>query len=453
MSAFTGRMVGRRRLLGGVPGLVAGAGAVSVAASGCGAFQQPSAQSQGPVTLRVLLDPHLITLWGETVPVTPTFLAEHPNVTLNVEAGPGPTPGNLGMVNKFKATLAAGETLDVYGNATSDTVAGFAKAGLLRDLGSMMAKQRAVAVKDYWPAIMGTVTYQGKLYSLPYSAFTELLYYNQDLLEREGQPIPTKDWTWDKLLEVCKAITRPGSDGRPGQWGIVLGLGNLRGLGLPIMWANGGKLFDDDANPRSLALDPAGAEGLQWLADVYTKHRVVAQASDATAAGLANPNAMVAGGMAGFNYSSLTWRGYRQHTFKSDVQMLPKGKVRSASSTWAETVAMPSTSKNPDAALALMTHISGPAGQRLLIPVVDQFPSVESIATSKEWLQFDRFNRQAAVDMIKLAKPTPPTPAWAKLNSEILGPLYGEITAGRKAPLDGLREVKARVDTLLRTMG
>jgi ABC-type glycerol-3-phosphate transport system substrate-binding protein len=62
---------------------------------------------------------------------------------------------------------------------------------------------------------MGAVTYRNKLYALPYQVFTELLLYNEDLLTREGQAIPTKDWTWDKLLEVCKAITRPPSEKPP----------------------------------------------------------------------------------------------------------------------------------------------------------------------------------------------------------------------------------------------
>jgi ABC-type glycerol-3-phosphate transport system substrate-binding protein len=186
---------------------------------------------------------------------------------------------------------------------------------------------------------------------------------------------------------------------------------------------------------------------------MYTKYRVVAQMTDATAVGLANPNAMVGAGQVAFNYSSLTWRGYRQHTFKSDVQTLPKGKVRSAASTWGGCLTMPSVTKAPDAALTLMTHISGPAGQKLMIPVVDQFPSVESIGTSKEWLTFDRFNRQAAVDMIRQAKPTPPTPAWPDINSQALGPLYTDLINGRKSALDGLREIKPKVDDLLRTVG
>ncbi|MGH2371440.1 MAG: extracellular solute-binding protein, partial [Chloroflexota bacterium] len=284
--------------------------------------------------------------------------------------------------------------------------------------------------------------------------FTELIYYNEDLLKREGQPIPTKDWTWDKLLEVCKAITRPASGNIPGQWGINMVLGNFRAAGVVLMWANGGKLFDDDENPRSLALDPAGAAGLQWLGDMYAKHRVVVQEEDATAGGFRNTSQMVTAGQVGFNFSSLTWRSYRSNTgFKADVQMLPKGKVRQTASTWGDCLTLPVASKHPDAALSLMTHISGPVGQRLLIPVVDQFPSVESIATSKDWLQFDQFNRQAAVDMIRLAKPIPPTPAWVDINSQALGPLLKDILAGKKTALDGLREVKPKVDELLRTMG
>jgi ABC-type glycerol-3-phosphate transport system substrate-binding protein len=310
-----------------------------------------------------------------------------------------------------------------------------------------------VAAKDYWPAVLGAVTYQNKLYALPHQVFTELIYYNEDLLKREGQPVPPKDWTWDRLLEVAKAVTRPGAEGKGGQWGINLVLGNFRSIGLVLMWANGGKLFDDDANPKSLSLDPAGADALQWVIDLYTKHRVVPQAADATAAGLANTSQLVAGGQVAFNYSSLTWREYRGHTFKSDVQMLPKGKSKQVATARADCLTMPSSTKNPDAALGLLTHVTGPMGQKLMIPVVDQFPSVESIATSPEWLRFDRFNRQAAVDMIKLAKPIPPTPAMFDLQMLVLNPLFSDLVAGKKTALDGLREVKPKVDDLLRTVG
>jgi multiple sugar transport system substrate-binding protein len=442
----------RRRTLGLASALAASGGVLGVTA-GCG-VGQPSAVSQQPVTVRALLDPSLVTLFGETAPVVPAFKSANPQVTLDIEAGPGPSDGNLAMISKFKAKIASGEQLDVYGNAASDTVAGFAKAGLLKDLGAMMAKQRAVQVKDYFPAATGAVTYGGKLYALPFQVFTQLLYYNEDLLKREGQPLPTKDWTWDKLLEVSKAVTRPASGNQPGQWGINMVFTGIRPGGLIFMWDWGGRLFDDDTNPKSLSLDANGAAGWQWMADLFAKHRVVPQAADATAGGFTNTSQMVTAGHVAFNFSSLTWRSYRNNTgFKSDVQLLPKGPARQTAATWADCLTMPSVAKSPDAALSLMTHISGPVGQKLMIPVVDQFPSVESIATSAEWLKFDQFNRQAAIDMVKLARPIPPTPAWPDINTGVLGPLGGEVVGGRKTAMQALQEVKPRVDELLRTLG
>jgi multiple sugar transport system substrate-binding protein len=442
----------RRRTLGLASALAASGGVLGVTA-GCG-VGQPSAVSQQPVTVRALLDPSLVTLFGETAPVVPAFKSANPQVTLDIEAGPGPSDGNLAMISKFKAKIASGEQLDVYGNAASDTVAGFAKAGLLKELGPMMARQRAVQVKDYFPAATGAVTYGGKLYALPFQVFTQLLYYNEDLLKREGQPLPTKDWTWDRLLEVCKAVTRPASGNQPGQWGINMVFTGIRPGGLIFMWDWGGRLFDDDTNPKSLSLDANGAAGWQWMADLFARHRVVPQAADATAGGFTNTSQMVTAGHVAFNFSSLTWRGYRNNTgFKSDVQLLPKGPARQTAATWADCLTMPSVAKSPDAALSLMTHISGPVGQKLMIPVVDQFPSVESIATSAEWLKFDQFNRQAAIDMVKLARPIPPTPAWPDINTGVLGPLGGEVVGGRKTAMQALQEVKPRVDELLRTLG
>src|SRR5919201_128318 len=73
------------RNLGGLSRLgggMAGAGLIGLA-SGCGVGQQPSAQSAAPVTVHALLDPSLITLFGETAPVIPTFKEANPKVTLD----------------------------------------------------------------------------------------------------------------------------------------------------------------------------------------------------------------------------------------------------------------------------------------------------------------------------------------------------------------------------------
>jgi hypothetical protein len=55
--------------------------------------------------------------------------------------------------------------------------------------------------------------------------------------------------------------------------------------------------------------------------------------------------------------------------------------------------------------------------------------------------------------VIRRARPVPPTPAWDDILSQALNPLFAELLAGRKTALDGLREVKPKVDDLLRAAG
>jgi ABC-type glycerol-3-phosphate transport system substrate-binding protein len=121
----------RRRLLAFTS--AAGAtGALGIAAAGCG-IGQPSAQNQAPVTLRVLLDPNLITLFGETAPMIPTFQSANPNIKLDIEAGPPPAEGPQARYAKFRAKIAAGDAVDVFGLVPSDAVPSFGKPGQVRD--------------------------------------------------------------------------------------------------------------------------------------------------------------------------------------------------------------------------------------------------------------------------------------------------------------------------------
>ena len=72
--------------------------------------------------------------------------------------------------------------------------------------------------------------------------------------------------------------------------------------------------------------------------------------AEATAGGFTNTSQMVTAGHVAFNFSSLTWRSYRNNTgFKSDVQLLPKGPARQTAATWADCLTMPSVAKSPDA--------------------------------------------------------------------------------------------------------
>ena len=62
-----------------------------------------------------------------------------------------------------------------------------------------------------------TLSYAGKQYAVPFVAHQGgALVYNRTLFGEAGVPEPTKDWTWDDVLEAARRLTSPEKK----QWGI-----------------------------------------------------------------------------------------------------------------------------------------------------------------------------------------------------------------------------------------
>ena len=64
----------------------------------------------------------------------------------------------------------------------------------------------------------------GQAYGLPLAMDTMALYYNKDILDRAGVPVPPA--TWEELLEAVQSTTRFDADGRIVQSGIAMGTGS-----------------------------------------------------------------------------------------------------------------------------------------------------------------------------------------------------------------------------------
>lgn len=98
------------------------------------------------------------------------------------------------------------------------------------------------------------------------------LFYNKTLFEKEGVPLPPKDWTaeqwsWDDFLDAAKALTK-GTD----QYGAVISSDTA----CEEIWPsnNGGPgTFSTDGTKFTLA-DDLGVEAMQWVADLTLKHHV-----------------------------------------------------------------------------------------------------------------------------------------------------------------------------------
>lgn len=99
------------------------------------------------------------------------------------------------------------------------------------------------------------------LQCMPYAASPMVIYYNTDLvdfeaMEAEGLPVPREGntgWNFAEFRAAAEFASRPRRNTR----GIYIEP-TLRGLA-PFIYSGGGKLFDDDGEPTSLALGDDGS--------------------------------------------------------------------------------------------------------------------------------------------------------------------------------------------------
>lgn len=101
------------------------------------------------------------------------------------------------------------------------------------------------------------LSYDGKLYGLPFDVAAMMVYYNKDHLAETNTPEPSKDWTFDDFVATAKGAT---TDARKG---FAVGMGEFQWMALPI--AKSGVQPVNDKNELDLT-NPAFVEAAEWYA-------------------------------------------------------------------------------------------------------------------------------------------------------------------------------------------
>ena len=102
-------------------------------------------------------------------------------------------PDHVALYNKAKAVL----TLDSY----IESKATVTKDDGTTEIMGLTKEQREDFVLGYY--VEGRAYGDDKMYTLPYSKSTEVLYYNKTYFEQKGYEVPK---TWDDMEALCKAI-------------------------------------------------------------------------------------------------------------------------------------------------------------------------------------------------------------------------------------------------------
>jgi multiple sugar transport system substrate-binding protein len=132
------------------------------------------------------------------------------------------------------------------------------------DIGKYKDKVTNYAIRD--------MTYNGKLYGLPYYADLITFQYNAKILKDHGIAVPE---SWDAVLEACLKLKQAGID-KPIVYEYNQTLPNFYQAFVSQVYGRGGRMFDDDLNPLFNDPNSEAFKHLQWLQDAMTKHEIVA---------------------------------------------------------------------------------------------------------------------------------------------------------------------------------
>ena len=190
---------------------------------------------------------------------------------------------------------------------------------------------------------------------VPYGISGNLLLRRRDVLEQAG--LKTPPGTWEELSAQARKVNKPPL------FGLGLALSNV-GDGntqVSVLQAFGGRIADD-AGKKAAIKSEATRSYLAWVKDAWDHH--LFPPGNTTWDGAGDNNAYLSGQaafIANTGSVGIAARGQDPDLYDGTAYSpLPGGVAGVISPYQPQVRAVPKTSRNPDAAKALIEHLSGP---------------------------------------------------------------------------------------------
>ena len=219
----------------------------------------------------------------------------------------------------------------------------------------------------------------GKLYGMPKYVSTAAMAYNKDILDEAGVEYPDGTWTWDDYLVAYEATTKRDDSGDIVQWGKYVAQQYME----PYVWMNGGEWMNAPLFGTKCLLDSEEAiAALKHNHDlIYGSNQVAPIAGSIPEVGW--HNVFSTGKVAFAESHSWTVTNYiRENDFNwefTDLPLSPDGGK--AGITFADGYGVAKLTQEPDAAVAMVTFLTGPEAQKsMALSIVGLQPTRRSVA-------------------------------------------------------------------------
>lgn len=307
-------------------------------------------------------------------------------VDLFEEQNPGVTvekirvPGEIEIVQKMLSMLAANDPPELFLNRQR-TATPFIARDVLADM-APLATADDVDLEDFWPSAIQTYGRGTALYGLPFGASSNAFYFNIDMYNEAGVPLPTElaesePWNWDTLREQATNLTSGSGPGK--QYGIDA-IYELDHVDMWI-WQNGGNLWDLTTSECFLD-EPEAIGGMQYLVDmavdleVMPTPELVGSAGDLFAAGRVGIKAA----------GRYILKSIEESTFEVGMIAAPEGPVTNTTRGDDLAHSIPVGAKREDLGWNFAKLWSSDEGQEIVLTTRRSYTARRSFAQS-EWMK------------------------------------------------------------------
>ncbi len=297
-----------------------------------------------------------------------------------------------------------------------------------------LVKKNNLDLSAFDPSMIKGLTADNNLYALPYDVGPVMMFYNKDLFDAAGVPVPKAGWTADEFVAAAKKLSVNGKHA------IAPNTADLF-VESQVLAYNGGRVLKEDGTMD--ASDATFAKGLQWVSDLTNTQKVSPQLPGGDPAFSANE--FMAGNTA-MNidgpWSLLDVKAKAK--FKVGVTTLPAGpgggKTFSAGSGWG----ISKQCATPDKAFAALKEMTGDkvlgdlaaAGRALAARTAQQ----------AKWI--DNAGIPGVAETLKSAEATA-VPMPSNTNSDQLGQLFNQYLVksinGQQSAADVMKDVAAQL--------
>jgi multiple sugar transport system substrate-binding protein len=378
--------------------------------------------------------------WGsideiETLkPLLAEFETANPDVPVDLIHIPDEYP------HKVRLMAAARRMPDVL-FMENQTLPGFARRGVLRDLAPFLAKDTALKSTDFFKPTLTALTWHNTLYAIPRDLSNIVIFYNRKLFDEAHVPYPTAGWRYEDMVQKARRLTR-------GDEQFGMGFAPFPIYWLPYLWSDGADMVDATES-RCTLLDPPALAALHRYLDLRTLYHCApteAQVGNARMSQLFAQGklAMLVGGR---------WvvPGFRKKlTFPWDVAAFPAGRAGSIVDADASGWAISSACKDPERAWRLIRFLAGRHACEAFTQSGLIVPARRDVADSPAFLGGGApANSRVFLDAVSTARPTRTPPSYDEIVYELIDGMEPAWN-GERSLEDTLRPVVKRIDALLR---